>query len=129
MDFYLSWRALVWCMSSMSIYDNMAPMWHAPYKSTEVTLQVPFFNKSLFKVLKSLWWNKTPTNTSVKPILQMLDGIKVGTHCWPFHLLNVQFSQDSSGDACYMSPGLSCIGTSSGTTLYAATNTCCNSIC
>ena len=45
-------------------------------------------------------------NTSVKPILHMLDGIKVGTHCWLFHLLNVQISQDSSGDAPYMSPGI-----------------------
>jgi hypothetical protein len=77
-----------------------------PCKSTEVTFQyqVPFFNKSLFEVLKSLWWNRTPTNTSVKLIPHVLDGIKVWTHCWPFHLLNVQFSQDSSGDARYMHP-------------------------
>ena len=47
-----------------------------------------------------------PTNTSVTPIPQMLKGIKVRTHCWPFHLLNVQFSQDSSGYARYMSPGI-----------------------
>ena len=42
--------------------------------------QVPFFNKSLFEVLESLWWNRTPTNTSVKPTPHILDGIKVGTH-------------------------------------------------
>jgi hypothetical protein len=36
----------------------------------------------------------------------MLDGIKDGTHCWTFLLLNIQFSQDSSGDARYMSQGI-----------------------
>ena len=46
------------------------------------------------------------TNTSVKHIPFMLDVIKVGTHCWPFHLLNAQFSQDRSGDARYMIPGI-----------------------
>ena len=78
------------------------------YKPTEITLryQVPFFNKSLFELLESLWWNRKSTNTSVKPIPHKLDGIKVGTHCWAFHLLNVQFSQDSSGDGCYVSPGI-----------------------
>jgi len=129
-NFYLSWRALIWCRSSVSIYHCLAPTWHAPYKLTEVTLryQVPFFNKSLFKVLESLWWNRTPMNTSVKPLPHMFDGIKVGTHCWPFHHLNVQFLQDSSGDVRYMSPGLSCMSTNSGPTPYAVTNTCCSSI-
>ena len=86
-------------MSSTSIYHSLAPMWYVPYKLTEVMLryQVPFFNKTLFEVLESLWRNRMHTNTSVKPILHMLDGIKVRTHCWPFHLLNVQLSQDSSG--------------------------------
>jgi hypothetical protein len=95
-------------MSSMSIYHSLAAIWHAPNKSMDVMLwyQVPFFNKSLFEVLESLWWNRTPMNTSFKPIPHMLNGIKVWTHCCPFHLLNVQFSQDSSGDACYMSPGI-----------------------
>jgi hypothetical protein len=106
--FYFSWRALVWCMSSTRIYHSLIPTWYAPYKSTEVTLryQVPLFNKNLFKVLESLWWNRTPKNTSVKPIPHMLDEIKVGTHCWSFHLLNVQLSQNSSGDARYMSQGI-----------------------
>jgi hypothetical protein len=95
-------------MSSTSIYHSFASIWHALYKSMEVTLryQVPFFNESLFVVLESLWWNWTPTNTSVKPIPHMLNGIKVGTYCWLFHLLNFQFSQNSSGDAHYMSPGI-----------------------
>ena len=94
-------------MSSTSIYHSLAPTGHALYKSTEVTLwyQVPFFNKGLFEILESMV-NRTPTNTSVKPIPQILDGIKVRTHCWPFHLLNVQLSQDSSGDAHYVSPGI-----------------------
>jgi hypothetical protein len=47
-----------------------------------------------------------PTNTSVKPIPHILDGIKVRAHCWPFYLMNVQFLQDSSGDVRYMSPGI-----------------------
>ncbi|XP_068084363.1 zinc finger MYND domain-containing protein 10 [Anabrus simplex] len=74
----------------------------------EVTLQYQFlfFNESLFKVLESLRWNTMPTNTAVNPIPHMLYGIEVGTHCWPVHLLNVQFSQDSSGDVRYMSPGI-----------------------
>jgi hypothetical protein len=52
-------------MYSTSIYHSLAPTWHAPYKSTEVTLryQIPFFNKSRFEVLESLWWNRMPTNT------------------------------------------------------------------
>jgi hypothetical protein len=46
----------------------------------EATLQyqVPFFNKSLFDVLETLWWNRRPTNTSVKPIPHMLDEIRSG---------------------------------------------------
>jgi hypothetical protein len=59
----------------------------------------------------------------------MLNGIKIGTHCWSFHLLKVQFSQDRSGDERYMA--LSCISKDSGSTppLNGATNTCCSSIC
>ena len=67
----------------MSIYHSLEPMWQALYRLTEVRLQyqVPFFNKSLFEVLESLWWNRTHMNTSGKPIPHMLDGIKVRTHC------------------------------------------------
>jgi hypothetical protein len=92
----------------MTIYHSMAPTWHALFKSMEVMLryQVPSFNKTLFEVLESLLYNRVPTNTSVKPIPHMLDGVKVENHCWPFHLLKVQFSQNSSGDVHYMSPGI-----------------------
>ena len=100
--------SLVRCMSSTSIYHCLAPTRRAPYKSTVITLRnrVPFYNKCLFEVLESLWWKRTPTNTYVKPIPYILDGIEVGTHCWPFHLLNVLFSRDSSDDTRYISPGI-----------------------
>jgi len=71
--FYLRWRALVWCMSSTRIYHSLAPTW------TKVTLryQDAFFNKSLFEVLESLWWNRTPTNTSVK-LMGLRSGLTAG---------------------------------------------------
>ena len=124
-DFYLSWRTLIWWMSSMSIYDSLGPTWHVPYKSTEVTLryQVPFLNKSLSEVLESLRWNRMHMNTSV-----MLDGIKVGTHCWPLHLLNVSSGKTALVMCATWVLALSCMSTNSGPTPYAATNTCCTSI-
>jgi hypothetical protein len=112
-------------MSSTSIYHSLARMKHAPYKLTEVTVryQVPFFNKKLFEVLESLWWNRTPTNISVKPIPHMFNWIKVGTHSWPFHLLNVQFSHDSSAEARYVSPDIVV------QEYEFRANSCCGSIC
>jgi hypothetical protein len=62
-------------------------------------ISVSIFNKSLFGVVESLWWYRTPMNTSVKRFSHMLGGIKVWTHCWSFHFMNVQIS---SGDARYI---------------------------
>ena len=106
--------------------SSLTLMWHAPYKSTEVTLryQVPFFKEPVRGLAESV----------VELLLLSLShtcSMGLGSGLTAGH--SIFWMSNSRKTALVMRTtwalALSCMRTNSGPTPYAATNTCYSSIC